>query len=60
MAGERSYFLLLHGLSYVGIAVFLFIHMDNSHDCWDMAGRRYYCVFVHVVQQKEGSESHTP
>ena len=28
--GERSYFLLLHGLSYVGIAVFLFIHMDNN------------------------------
>lgn len=28
--GERSYFLLLHGLSYIVIAVFLFIHMDNN------------------------------
>ena len=28
--GGREILLLLHGLSYVGIAIFLFIHMDNN------------------------------
>jgi len=28
--GDRSYFLLLHGLSYIGIAIFLFVQMDNN------------------------------
>ena len=28
--GDRSYFLLLHGLSYIAIAVFLFVHMEYN------------------------------
>ena len=29
-AGERSYFLLLHGISYIAIAVFMFVNMKNN------------------------------
>jgi lysylphosphatidylglycerol synthetase-like protein (DUF2156 family) len=28
--GERSYFLLLHGISYIAIAVFMFVNMENN------------------------------
>ena len=30
MDRRKELLLLLHGLSYVGIAIFLFIHMDNN------------------------------